>query len=41
MSKELFGDDRETALSNIERFYELGNHDGITYSLGSVHIYST
>ena len=37
VSKELFGDDRETALSNIERFYELGSHDGITvYSLDSV-----
>lgn len=42
VSKELFGDDRETALSNIHRFYELGSHDGITiYSLDSVNVHGT
>lgn len=42
VSKELFGDDRETALSNIERFYELGRVNGITvYSLDSVQIHGT
>ena len=42
VSKELFGDGRETALSNIHRFYELGSHDGITiYSLDSVNVHGS
>ena len=41
VSKELFGDDRETALSNIERFYELGRVGITVYSLDSVQIHGT
>ena len=42
VSKELFGDDRETALSNIHWVYELGSHDVITvYSLDSVNVHGT
>ena len=43
VSKELNGDEREYATSNIERYYRLGTIDDITkiYSLYSGYIHGT